>query len=176
MTDTQQQKAAVIVALYPGKDDAAMAMAQLKEMAKHHMIELAEAATVYKNFDGKIYVTDTADIGTGKGSRRGLVIGGVVGLVFPPSIVVGALAGGGVGALYGHFRDKGMNRSELEQIGKALEPGQAALIAVVTETFVDQVKAGLEGYSKLESHLLDAEESATVAATKAEMFERHSEA
>ena len=156
------ETAAVIVAVYADKDEAEAALSQLREMQKEHLISLLEAAVVYKNLDGKIFVSDTADPGTKKGTAAGVVVGGILGVIFPPSIIVSAIGGGAVGALYGHFSDKGMRNSELERAGNDLQPGQAGLIAVVIDRFADQIKTGLAGYAKLDSYLLDAESSATV--------------
>jgi uncharacterized membrane protein len=160
-------RAAVIVAVYPSEDETKAALKQLQDMARQGTIDLLEAASVTKDMDGKIHVKDTADLGTKKGTRRGAIIGGVMGLIFPPSIIVGALAGGGVGALYGHFRDKGFSNTELAQAGEELEPGQSGLIAVMVDKFVDQVAQGLEGYAKLDKTLLDADASAAVLAETA---------
>jgi uncharacterized membrane protein len=159
---TDYKTAAVILAIYSSEEQSKEALNQLKEMEKQGTIDLLEAATVTKDKDGKIHVTDTADLGTKKGTTRGAVIGGVVGLIFPPSIIVGALGGGAIGALYGHFRDKGLSNKELEESGATLEPGQTGVIAVVVDRFVDQVAQGLEGYAKLDKHLLSADESAAV--------------
>ena len=52
-----------------------------------------------------------------------------VGLIFPPSILVGGLVGAGAGALIGHLHG-GMSRSDLKEIGEMLEESDAALIVV----------------------------------------------
>src|SRR5947209_1466939 len=121
---TENQTAAVILAVYSSEDDAKAALQQLDTMQAQGTIQLIEAACATKDMDGKIHVTDTADVGTKKGTKRGLVAGGIVGLIFPPSIIVGALAGSAVGAIYGHFRDKGFSNKELAQAGEDLKPGQ----------------------------------------------------
>jgi uncharacterized membrane protein len=164
----ENQTAAVILAVYSSEEQSREALNQLKEMAKQGTIDLIEAATVSKDRDGKIHVTDTADPGSRKGTTRGVIIGGVVGLIFPPSIIVGALGGGAIGALYGHFRDKGFSNKELEESGAALEPGQTGVIAVLVDRFADRVAQGLEGYAKLDKHLLNAEESAAIFASSTE--------
>jgi uncharacterized membrane protein len=161
---SQSTRAAVIVAVFSSEDETKAALKQLQDMSRQGTIELLEGASVTKDTEGKIHVTDTADLGTKKGTTRGAAIGGVVGLIFPPSIIVGALAGGGIGALYGHFRDKGISNKELEQAGDELEAGQSGLIAVVVDRFVDQVAQGLEGYAKLNKTLLDADASAAILA------------
>jgi uncharacterized membrane protein len=162
MAEENPTVAAVIVAVYSSEAQAKEALNQLKAMNKQETIDLLEAATVTKNDEGKIHVTDTADVGTKKGTKRGAVIGGIVGLVFPPSIIAGAVGGGAIGALYGHFRDKGISNKELEKAGAELDPGQTGLIAVVEDRIADKVAQGLEGYAKLDKYLLNSEVSAAV--------------
>jgi uncharacterized membrane protein len=53
----------------------------------------------------------------------------VIGILFPPSIIVGAAVGGAIGAVTGHFW-RGMCRADVEEFGDVIDPGQAALIVV----------------------------------------------
>ena|SRR5947209_1750823 len=161
---TNSQTAAVVLAVYPSEAQSRDALTQLQTMEGQGTIDLIEVAIVTKDEAGKIHVLDTADVGTRKGSRRGLIAGAVVGLIFPPSIIAGAIGGGAAGALYGHFRDKGFNNKELAQAGEDLQPGQSGVIAVLVDRFVAQLEQGLEGYAKLNKTLLDADASAAVIA------------
>jgi uncharacterized membrane protein len=164
----ESKNAAVIVAVYASESQAKDALNQLENMKKEGIIDLIEAASVTKDSGGKVHVTDTADLGAKKGVTRGAVIGGVVGLIFPPSIIAGALGGGAIGALYGHFRDKGLSNKELEEAGAELEPGQTGVIAVMVDKVADEVAKALKGYEKLDKYLLPAEESAAVFITSEE--------
>jgi uncharacterized membrane protein len=58
-----------------------------------------------------------------------LAVGGAVGLIFPPSLLVSGLAGAGAGALIGHL-EGGMSRSDLKEIGEMLDESEAALVVV----------------------------------------------
>ena len=55
--------------------------------------------------------------------------GAAIGLIFPPSILVGGLLGAGTGALIGHL-EGGMSRSDLKEVGEMLDNSEAALIVV----------------------------------------------
>ena len=52
-----------------------------------------------------------------------------MGLIFPPSILVGGLLGAGAGALIGHL-EGGMSRSDIKEVGEMLDNSEAALIVV----------------------------------------------
>ena len=65
----------------------------------------------------------------------GILIGALVGVLFPPSVVgvatVGGAAavGGVVGGLGGHFLE-GVSRGDAKELGELLEAGQAALVVI----------------------------------------------
>ncbi len=52
-----------------------------------------------------------------------------MGILFPPSLIAGALAGGGVGLLTSHFT-KGLKRGEIKELGELLDEGQAGIVFV----------------------------------------------
>lgn len=152
----------VLVATFDREDEATSALDQLRQMARDGLIELKEAATVQRDPDGKVHVTDIGDPTTGRGVTAGAIVGGVVGLIFPPSILAGAAVGAAAGGIYGHFRDKGVSNKDLETAGENLRPGQSALVAVARDRFFDQISRGVQGYAKLDEYLLNADTGAVV--------------
>jgi hypothetical protein len=65
------------------------------------------------------------------GGWVGLDAGAVIGLIFPPSVLVSGLVG--AGALIRHLRG-GMSRSDPKEIGEVLDESEAALIVVGENT------------------------------------------
>jgi len=64
----------------------------------------------------------------------------VIGIIFPPSLLVGAAAGGLAGGLIGHFW-KGMSRKDVKELGELLDEGEAALLIVgesALQSYVDK--------------------------------------
>jgi hypothetical protein len=57
-------------------------------------IELIAAAAIVSGADGKVRFEETADASGKKWAKRGAIAGGGVGLIFPPSLIASALAGG----------------------------------------------------------------------------------
>jgi uncharacterized membrane protein len=159
----QEQEFHVLLAVFDRENEATEAMNQLRQMAKDGIIELKDAATVQRDPDLQVHVTDIGDPSGRKDAGMGTKVGGVLGLIFPQSILVGAAVGAAAGALYGHFRDKGFSNKDLEKAGESLRPGQSALIAVVREWFVNQISWGVQGYARLDEYLLNAETGAIVA-------------
>ncbi len=127
-------------------------------MDKAGSIEVIDAAIIAKDMEGKVTVVETAELTPKKGAGRGAIIGGVLGLIFPPSIIAGALLGGAIGALVGKFTDKGLfENTALKEAAEELPEGSSAIVAVVEDKWVQQMATAVEGYEKLASHALDAE-------------------
>jgi uncharacterized membrane protein len=158
------QTVEVFVAVYSDPAEAKSALVQLENMHKEKLIDLLDAATVLKDENGKIHVKETANH-TKSDTGKGLAIGAVFGIIFPPSIIASAIVGGAAGGLFGHFTQKGFGKKDLSEAGQELDPGQTGLIAIAVDRFADQVKKGMEGYSKLTEHLLDADAAEAVTAT-----------
>jgi hypothetical protein len=76
-------------------------------MHREGSIELLDAAVAVHTGDGKVKIEETADPSGKTWGKRGAIAGGLVGLIFPPSIIAGALVGGAGGGVWGKLRDKG---------------------------------------------------------------------
>ncbi len=67
-----------------------------------------------------------------------------MGLLFPPSIIVGGIVGGLAGGLGGH-QWKGMSRADVKELGEALDAGDAALIVLGSPALREQTERILSG-------------------------------
>jgi uncharacterized membrane protein len=102
---------------------------ELKQLHREHVVGTYDAAVLTKDEEGKVKIVDKTEKPTQHGGWAGLAVGAAVGLIFPPSILVGGLVGAGAGALIGHLHG-GMSRSDLKEIGEMLDESDAALIVV----------------------------------------------
>ena len=73
----------------------------------------------------------------------------MVGILFPPSIIVAAGVGAAIGGVSGHLW-RGMSRADVKEFGEVIDDGAAALV-VVGESKIEQAvdKAAL----KAEKHV-----------------------
>src|SRR5271165_4951959 len=116
------------VATYNNMSDAETDYEAVKALYKSGVIATYDAAIIHKDASGKVHVTKH-EKPTQHGAWTGAAIGAVAGLIFPPSILVGAAVGAGVGALAGHLA-KGMSRDDMEKIGTMLDTSTAALVVL----------------------------------------------
>src|SRR3954453_12005765 len=161
MTD---QTLVVIVATFGNETEAGQSLKDLKTMEKGGTIDLVDAAVVIHDSEGKVHFDETADPSGKRWAKRGAIAGGLVGLIFPPSIIAGAVVGGAGGGVWGKIRDKGFKDEDLKAVGESLPTGSSAIIAIVQDKLVERLVGGLEGCDRLPRHVMNADASAVVLA------------
>ena len=154
----------VFVAAYQSEDAADAALKDFRAMHREGSIELIDAAVAVHTADGKVKIEETADPSGKTWGKRGAIAGGLAGLIFPPSIIAGALVGGAGGGIWGKVRDKGFKDEDLKAIGESLPPGSSAIIAIAEDRVVERLQRGLEGYERIARHALSADAAAVIVA------------
>ena len=155
----------VFVAAFDSEGGAGAALKDFQAAERAGAIDLIDGAVIVHKADGKVDYEETADPSGKKWAKRGAIAGGVVGLIFPPSIIVTAAVGAGAGGIWGKIRDKGFKDEDLKQIGNDMPPGTSAIIAVAVDRMVAQLESGLAGYEKIARHVVDADAAAALIAT-----------
>ncbi len=153
------------VGFYDDTESSKVILDTLQSMHKATTIDIVDMAMLTKSDDGKLKVEETRELTAGKGARRGALVLGVVGLIYPPSLIASVIAGGGIGALAGRIRDTGIKKEQIQRIADELEPGKAAVVVLSkagSRELVEDTLERLEG--QLESHELGPETSADVDA------------
>ncbi|MCJ7658914.1 MAG: hypothetical protein MUO67_07170, partial [Anaerolineales bacterium] len=69
----------VIVAAFKEEETADEALKALKEAKKERLIGIQDAAVIRRDEDNKLHIKETADMGGGKGTAVGGILGGVIG-------------------------------------------------------------------------------------------------
>jgi len=103
---------------------------------KAHIIELDDLVVVERQQDGKIKLHQPSMAGAG--AVTGALWGGLIGLIFFMPLLGMALGAAG-GAAAGALSDYGVDDDFMKQLGTALEPGGAAVIALVRKVSVDKI-------------------------------------
>jgi uncharacterized membrane protein len=145
----------LLVATYPNEDAA---QADYESVWKlHHTGRLGtyDAAVVTRDAEGKVHVHKREKT-TQHGAWTGIGVGAVLGLVFPPAIIVTAAAGGLAGGLVGHLW-KGMSRKQMHDLGEQLDSGQAALVVIGPEVLKDVLGDAVTSAERVEEHEIQAD-------------------
>ncbi len=154
----------IFIAAYDTEGGAAAALKDFKAAELEGAIDLIDGAVVVHTADGKVKYDETADPSTRRWTKRGVVAGGVVGLIFPPSLIASAIVGAGAGGIWGKVRDKGFADDQLREVGESLPAGSSAIIAVAQDRVVAQLESGLHGYERIAKQAVSAEAGAMILA------------
>jgi uncharacterized membrane protein len=154
----------IFIASFNGENGAGAALKDFESAERAGAIDLIDAAVIVHTTDGKVKYDETADPSGKKWAKRGAIAGGIVGLIFPPSIIAGAVVGGATGGVWGKIRDKGFKDEDLKEIGESLPPGTSAIIAIAEDRVVEQLERGLAGYQKIARHAVSADAAAAIVA------------
>jgi uncharacterized membrane protein len=125
----------IYVATYPDETAARDDYRAVRQLHSAGLVGGYDAAVVTKDARGKVH-ENKDETATRHGAWWGIAAGAAVGVLFPPSILASAAAGGVIGGVSGHLA-RGMSRSRAKELGEFIDPGQAGLI-VVGEAKVEQ--------------------------------------
>lgn len=154
----------VFVAAFGTEEEAGATLKDFKAMDREGSIELIDAAVIVHGTDGKVHFEETADPSGKRWAKRGAIAGGLVGLIFPPSILGAAAVGAAGGGVWGKIRDKGFNDDDLRRVGESIPQGSSAIIAVAEDRVVERLERGITGYNNIARHALSADASAQLIA------------
>jgi uncharacterized membrane protein len=145
----------VLVATYPDETAAREDYQVVKDAHKAGLVGSYDAAIVTKDRSGKVH-ENKDETATRHGAWWGIAAGAAVGVIFPPSILATAAAGGVIGGVSGHLA-RGMSRSEARELGDFIDPGQAGLIVVGENKVADAVKKAVTRAEKQTAKELDVD-------------------
>ena len=129
----------LLVAAWPDATAAGAALEELRAAKEEHLIGIVQAATVVVDADGKLRITDTKDMGPGRGAVVGGLLGAGLGLI-TGGVGWLLLGGGAIGALAAKARDGGLSDDRLRELGQRMTPNSSAIVAVVELTWVADVE------------------------------------
>jgi len=156
----------LIVAAFQDEKGAEAAYKELKQAKKEHLIKIQDAAVIRRDKKNKLHIKDVHDMGGGKGAGIGALVGGAIGLLAGPVVLVGA-AGALIGGLAAKMKDGGFPDSRLKQIGEGLQPETSAIVAVIEHTWVADLEDALaEAGAQVMTESISADIAEQLAAGK----------
>src|SRR6202020_598079 len=130
----------------PDQTTAEQGMQTVFELQSELIIQAEQVAAISRDAEGKYHVhTEHGGAGAGGGAWWGGFWGLLFGLLF--FIPFAGLAfGAGMGALFGHMGQKGIDKEFQEQVRDHLKPGTSALFLVIEQATPDKAIAALQQY------------------------------
>ena len=131
-----------IVIVFDKEEEAHAVREAVRKLENSGDLSLDDAQVISRDADGKIHSKGQADRGVGIGAVGGGLIGLLlVGLFFPiAGILVGALAGAGLGKMAG----LGVDKKFIKDVQEALKPGTSALFLVIKHANFAALRAAIQ--------------------------------
>jgi len=126
----------LVAVAYPDVATAREVASNIGEAQKAHLIELEDLVIVERRGDGKIKLHQPSMAGVG--ATGGALWGGLIGLIFFMPLL-GMAVGAASGAAAGAMSDRGVDDQFMKDLGTKLEPGGAAVIALVRQANMDKI-------------------------------------
>ena len=132
------------IATYDDQADAEKDWTAVESAARSGSIDLADAAIVRRETDGSV---TTIHRQSHHGWGKGAVAGAVVGLLCPPAIVAGAVAGAAGGGVIARL-NRSLDRGDIKDLGEAMDFGEIAMVVLTSEGSAKTSVDLLEGATK----------------------------
>jgi uncharacterized membrane protein len=138
---------ATLIAIgYPDQGTAEQARQTVQQLEGELIIQADQVAAISRDLEGKYHVQTTHG---GASAGGGAAWGGFWGLLFGLLFfipVIGLAFGAGLGALFGHMGEKGIDKAFQQQVRDYVKPGTSALFMVIEQFTEDKAVAALEQY------------------------------
>jgi uncharacterized membrane protein len=131
----------LIAIAYPDVQTAQTVASRVGEAAKGKLLDIDDLVIVERRADDKIKLHQPSLAGVG--ALGGAAWGGLIGLLFLVPFF-GMAIGAATGAAAGALSDSGVDDKFMKQLGTELEPGSAALVALVHNVTTDKLLAEIE--------------------------------
>ena len=148
---------AVLVAQFADMDSATVAYEALRDAEYRRAIDIEGVLVVNADFQGKIHIQKMTDHRSRNGFIWGAVAGAALAIIFPPTLLAGAVAGGAAGLALGkagNLLKKGQVAAELASV---ITPGTSGIVALVAITAVDAVTKAIPQAKAVKSVPVDNE-------------------
>ncbi len=127
------QEFVVFAGAYTSLDDAKEDFEAVKAMHAEAWLGPYEGVLFVKEEGGKVKIVDRDSSIRAAGAGAGALVGGLIGLIFPPSILGGAAVGAGAGALLGYLFGT-FKRKDIQELGELLDDGDAGIFLIGVPT------------------------------------------
>lgn len=116
-----------------------------EDLPKRQLLQLGDAALVWREQDGKPKIQQAFNT-TAAGATSGAFWGTLIGLIFLNPLF-GLAVGAVSGAIGGKLTDIGIDDRMMKELARQLEPGKAAVFALVRSATRDRVVDAIKPYS-----------------------------
>jgi len=142
----------LFVAVYGDEETARLNLEDLRRQGAAGTLSIEASGLLERDKGGDVRVVDAGREKKHGFGTAGAAIGILAGVIFPPSVIAGAIIGGVAGTVAGKAQEggaPGFRNDELEAVGEAIPPGSWAVVTVATAGDAARIEAASEGAGQL---------------------------
>jgi uncharacterized membrane protein len=130
----------LVWALYENLTGASEALEKIRQAHTNWLITNENSAVIIKDAAGNVTFEETEDLSGIEGSKNGVLLGALAGMLTPNTSMwnLAAKAGAWLG-LGGRMHDAGFEDDQLRLVADQMPPNSSALIALITHQWTDDV-------------------------------------
>jgi uncharacterized membrane protein len=133
----------LIVARFRTMAEAEDAYQALTEIERTTSWKIDSVLVASCDHEGKIHLGKVTEHSTKTGLKWGVVGGAVAGIIFPPSLLAGAVGAGVAGAAIGKIRNILHRGGIAKELADVMKPDTSGVIALVEDTAVVEIERAL---------------------------------
>ncbi|WP_026735432.1 DUF1269 domain-containing protein [Fischerella sp. PCC 9605] len=162
----------MVVVVFDNESKAYSGLNELKKLHQQADLLLYAIAVIAKSTDGKVDVRQVD--GGPLGTLFGTVLGGMVGILAGPVGMAVGMASGSLGGAVSDMYQMGIDLEFLDDVGRVLTPGKAAVVASVDEYWTTPLDTSMEPlggivFRKLRTEVIDDQLDREIQQTQAEL-------
>ncbi len=145
----------LIVAQFSDPAAAGEAYDALRQLESTSTLRISGVVVAHRDAKGEVSLEQMTEHSTRTGLGWGIVGGIVVGVLFPPSIIAGAVGTGLLGAAVGKLRNVHHKSEFAKELEDALAPGTSGIVALVEDRAAAEVRRALAKADRIVSTSVD---------------------
>lgn len=146
----------LIVAQFSDTSTAGEAYEALRQLEATSTLRISGVVVAHRDAKGDVSLEEMTEHSTRNGLGWGVVGGIVVGVLFPPSIIAGAIGTGILGAAVGKLRNVHHKSEFAKELEDALAPGTSGIVALVEDKAAVEVRKALARADRIVSRSVDS--------------------
>lgn len=127
-----QETIELIAAAFQDESGAENALADMEASDSERAHRIRNSVVIQRDAHNTLHIRENVSAVEPQAIAAGAVLGGSIGLLFPPNILCGSVLGATIVGLAARLRDNGFPETRLNELGASLLPGTSALLALVS--------------------------------------------
>ena len=152
----------LVVGRFGTMADAEAAYRLLTDVERQTSLRIDGVVVASRDADGEVHLGEVTEHSTKAGLTWGVVGGVALGVLFPPSILAGAVGGGVLGSAIGKISNLSKRAGLADELEGVMEPNSAGIVALVEDTAVVEVRKALAEADEIVTKAVDKQIAAEI--------------